>query len=30
MLILLVEVVYWACLALGGHKGVEYVQALVA
>ena len=30
MLILLVEVVYWAYVAWGGHRRVEYVQALVS
>ena len=30
MLILIVEVVYWACISWGGHRIVEYVWALVA
>ena len=30
MLILLVEVVYWAYVPRGGHRRVEYVRALVS
>ena len=30
MLILLVQVVYWAYVPWGDHRGVEYVWALVA
>ena len=30
MLILLVEVVYWAYVRRGGHRRVEYMLALVA
>ena len=30
MLILMVEVVYWACVPWGGHRGGEYFRALVA
>ena len=30
MLILLAEVVYWACVPWGGHSRVEYVRASVA
>ena len=29
MLIILVEVVYWACVPWGGHRRVEYVWALL-